>query len=274
MNLSDPLSGHPQFWRWRQPRAWSAGTAAFGNVVADVVDGINTFAAEHPPAPIRRGKSWPVALGCVMTLTHPDVGEALARLSGCCIVVDKRLRHRETVDQLCQDTTGIPQVFLPGFDGLAPLGPYGPAVIGAGSPWPIADVTLGPARFAGWRPEKKGAQAPLLHSKLLVLGVAEAGEWDEDPGMGMNYKIAPKKAWLGSANWTEPSPTHLEFGVWTTDRGLVAATFDFMTDVIAFSEPLDTAATEPTPELVRAVWDDASVAEALADMPDGPEFET
>jgi hypothetical protein len=273
VDVSDPLSGHPQFSRWRRLRAWSAGTASFGSVVADLVDGIKMFAAEHPPVPVRRGESWPVALGCVMALTNPDVVEALARLGGCCVVVDKKLRHRKAVDRLCQEACGIPQVFLRDFDELAPPGPHGPTVICPSSPWPISDVTLGPARLAGWRPEKKGAQAPLLHSKLLVLGTAEAWEWDEEPGMGMNYKLTPKKAWLGSANWTEPSPNHLEFGVWTTDRELVAATFEFVTDVIAFSEPLDTVETDPTPELAQAVWDDAAFAEALADMPDEPEFE-
>jgi hypothetical protein len=81
VDVSDPLSGHPQFSRWRQPRAWSAGTASFGNVVANLVDGINTFAAEHPPAPVRRRGTWPVAVGH-MALTNPDVDDALAQLRG------------------------------------------------------------------------------------------------------------------------------------------------------------------------------------------------
>ncbi|MGH4019058.1 MAG: hypothetical protein ACRDT0_07435 [Pseudonocardiaceae bacterium] len=43
-------------------------------------------------------------------------------------------------------------------------------------------------------------------------------------------------------------------------------TFQFLLDMLKFSEPFDTPSDHPHPELVDAEWDDAAFAEYLADM--------
>ena len=74
----------------------------------------------------------------------------------------------------------------------------------------------------------------------------------------MQFRFEPKRAWLGSANWTKHASQHLEFGLWTTDAVLVERTYRFVLDVIRFSEPFDTATDHPEPELIAAEWDDAA----------------
>ena len=121
---------------------------------------------------------------------------------------------------------------------------------------------LGPVRAAGWRGDP---QARLLHAKLLVLGDV-IGYEDDEFDLGVHFSFKPKKAWLGSANWTKGATQHLEFGLWTTDQTLVESTFSFVLGVIRFSEPFDTATDNPEPELVAVDWDEAAFAEAAAEM--------
>ena len=68
--------------------------------------------------------------------------------------------------------------------------------------------------------------------------------------------------WWGSANWTQLSPSHLEVGFACDDPALVRDAADFVADVIAFSEPVDTTCVGPEPNLVPAEFDDAAMAEA------------
>ncbi len=56
-----------------------------------------------------------------------------------------------------------------------------------------------------------------------------------------------RSLWWGSANWTTASPQHLETGFWSDDEALVAHAKDFVSSVIAFSEPWDSAAVGPEP---------------------------
>jgi len=127
---------------------------------------------------------------------------------------------------------------------------------------PLEDRELGPVRVAGWR--KAGAQLrPLLHSKMVVCCVAHS--WDNPIGVWTDY-LDPVSVWMGSANWTTASAYHLESGLWTTDPALLEAAFDYITAVIKISEPADSQAVHPSPELVQAEWDDAAFAEVLAEM--------
>lgn len=100
----------------------------------------------------------------------------------------------------------------------------------------------------------------------MVLGDAIGWDSDEWPDWGVHFRFEPKLAWLGSANWTKGAAQHLEFGLWTTDPDLVDSTFQFVVDVIRFSEPFDTATDHPEPELVAAEWDEDAFREAAAEM--------
>ncbi|GAA3952730.1 hypothetical protein GCM10023085_39040 [Actinomadura viridis] len=60
----------------------------------------------------------------------------------------------------------------------------------------------------------------MLHSKMLVLGVATYYEDDEEFA-GDILTFRPKSTWMGSANWTQAARNHIEFGMWSTDPDLV-----------------------------------------------------
>ena len=75
-------------------------------------------------------------------------------------------------------------------------------------------------------------------------------------------QFEPRTVWWGSANWTPRSSKHLEVGFACNDPALTQEATDFIADVIAFSEPVDTTCAGPGPNLVRVEFDDAEMAEA------------
>ena len=85
-----------------------------------------------------------------------------------------------------------------------------------------------------------------------------------DPDIWSEWHFVPQSIWSGSANWTEASRSHLEVGFLCDDPSLVRAAEHFVADVIAFSEPVDTACVGPEPNLVRAEYDDEAMAQAAA----------
>jgi len=188
---------------------------------------------------------------------------ALASMDSTCIVMDKGAGDRRGAEALLAEGNPMPIVYLPGFDEMGKPEPDGsrPIMYPGGMSGKTVEE-LGPVRSAGWRGDKH----PLLHAKLLVLGDAIGWESDEFPDWGVHFRFEPSKAWLGSANWTTGSAQHLEFGLWTTDLSLVEHTFKFVLDVIRFSEPFNTEADHPEPELVAAEWDDEAFYEAVSEM--------
>jgi hypothetical protein len=189
------------------------------------------------------------ALGCVPYLTSQAVVTELLALDRHCIVIDKQA-HASSARQRLASGSGIETRHLPGFTELGVLDENNmPPVIGptSGLPEPIE---LGPVRLAGWRRDTTGRPRPLLHAKMLVLGIARFTETD----MGEAWGFDAKRTWMGSANWTEAAVTHLEFGVWSDDPDLVAANLRFLLDVLRFSEPSSSATAGPEPDLVEAVW--------------------
>lgn len=124
---------------------------------------------------------------------------------------------------------------------------------------------LGPVRVLGWR--GKDAGKPLLHAKLLVLGELAHNIYGPDDGYGIEVcQFEPQAVWWGSANWTESARSHLEVGFACDDPALAREAADFVADVIAFSEPADTACPGPEPNLVRAEFDDEAMAEYAAEF--------
>lgn len=261
--MYDPLSSHEVFKRWTAASRWSTGTVTFGGVIDDLVDGVVEF-ARRPRENSYRHWELSAAVGCVPWMNNERMTAALASMGATCIVMDKGARDRRAAEALLTKGSPMPIAYLPGFDDMAKPAPDGtrPIMLPGGLSGEIVEE-LGPVRAAGWRGDSR---RPLLHAKLLVLGDAIGWESDEYPDWGVHFRFEPRKAWLGSANWTKASVQHLEFGLWTTDPSLMKRTFQFVLDIIRLSEPFDTATDHPEPELIAAEWDEEAFREAAAEM--------
>jgi hypothetical protein len=251
-----PLGDYETFRGWSgQPRSWGPEDARwrvwFGG---NVVDGLCGVLDEHLAAQ-RRGV--PAAIGCVPWLTSAAVVDRLLNLTACCVVLNKGARFPPP-PRLVNSANGLPntaipnlELMTPAVDGNAPvLGPYGP----------MPEHDIGPVRLLGHDREDR---KPLLHAKLLVLG--EIAEIAYGPGEGpfvWESHFVPQAVWWGSANWTALSRSHLEVGFFCNDPALTRDAADFVADVIAFSEPVDTTCVGPEPNLVHVEFDDAAMAEA------------
>ncbi|MFD2422395.1 hypothetical protein [Amycolatopsis pigmentata] len=189
---------------------------------------------------------------------------ALATLGGCCIVITKGANDLRAAQALHANGHALPTSYLPGFDEVGLVRPDGQRpIIGPNGVAGESLDELGPVRRAGWRGDKS---APLIHAKLLVLGDAWGYDADENGEWGPQFRFRPSRAWLGSANWTQGAVDHLEFGLWTGEQQLVEHTFQFLLDMLKFSEPLETTHDNPQPELGDAEWDDDAFAEYFAEM--------
>jgi len=179
-------------------------------------------------------------------------------------VITKGANDLRAAQALYVNGHALPTLYLPGFDEVGLVRPDGqrPIIGPSGMAGESLDE-LGPVRRAGWRGDRS---APLIHAKLLVLGNAWGYDNDEDGEWGLQFRFRPRRAWLGSANWTQGAAEHLEFGMWTDESQLVEHTFQFLLDMLKFSEPLDTANDHPYPELLDAEWDEVAFTEYLADM--------
>jgi hypothetical protein len=195
------------------------------------------------------------------------VAEALASFDQCCVVVDKQQPQYVAVRQLAAEgkplssayLEGLGEVALPDENGNPPvIHPY------SGMPEP---VELGPVRVAGWRRAPDGSARPMLHSKVLVLGVTTYYE-DDEMFAGDVLTFDPKATWMGSANWTYAARRNIEFGVWSSDSELVRHNYEYLLSLLKFSEPRRATAIGPEPELVSAVWDNDAFREYFAEHPD------
>jgi hypothetical protein len=246
-------------------RPWSAGTVVHGsNVLDDLVAGLTRHSATDWTTEYRR-RTDPsaAAIGCVPWLTDDAVARALASFGQCCIVVDKQQPQYHAVRQLADNGKPLSSAYLHGFDEIAlPDEDGNPPVIHPDSR--RLSVKLGPVRVAGWRRAEDGTARPMLHSKMLVLGVTTFYEDDEEFA-GNILTFHPKSTWMGSANWTRQARNHIEFGLWSTDPDLVQHNYEYLLSLLKFSEPRGASAIGPEPELVSAVWDDAAFAEYWAE---------
>lgn len=259
-----PLGDYAQLLK-SEARPWSAGTIVHGSkVLDDLVAGLERHTnTDWTTKHWRRTDPRPAVIGCVPWLTDFPVARALAAFDQCCIVVDKQQPEYNAVRQLAARGKPLSSAYLDGFDEIAlPDEDGNPPVIDPGTG--RFDVDLGPVRVAGWRRAQDGAPRPMLHSKMLVLGVTTYYEDDEEfAGDILNFR--PKSTWIGSANWTQAARNHIEFGMWSTDPDLVRHNYDYLLSLVRFSEPRGAASIGPEPELVSAVWDHAAFASYFAE---------
>jgi hypothetical protein len=115
-------------------------------------------------------------------------------------------------------------------------------------------------RVYGWREQQRNFK-PLLHAKLLVLGEVRVDTPCPEAPYHEELDFVPQQVWFGSANWTEGSTSHLEFGFVCQDPQLVRDTTSFVEDVIAGSEPVGTTHPGPEPNLVYVDFGDPTPEE-------------
>lgn len=265
-----PLGSFAQFSRWQEGLSWGPDqtwSVAFGPGVVDhLVAGLRHYSAKA--ARSRPGKAEPFAVvaGCVPWLTSETVVDELVSVSGgVCIAVDKG-GVSPAVRRLMQTGSGMRQGCLAGLLEYGEANEHGEApVIGPYDRMP-GDAAIGPVRLVGYRKTSGGRSVPLLHAKLMVVGCSWI--WENDGG-GWDEHFTPIAAWTGSANWTVMAGKHLELGLWTEDPAFCSHAWEFVSDVMAFSEPFHSGAAGPEPSLVPVTWDDDAFVELLQEMRDG-----
>jgi len=203
-----------------------------------------------------------VVLGCVPWISSDDVADALIAVGTCCIVVDKDAKDKAQLDRIDAECNGVRQMLLRDIGLSAPQQGGKPPVINPLTWTAFEEQELEPVRMLGWTREKRGRSVPLLHAKVAVCCAAYG--WEGEFAT-WNHSLEPLSVWLGSANWTQWSPKHLEFGAWTTDRALTSTAFEFVSDVIRSSEPRSSVESRPSPNLVEGEWDDDAFAELAAE---------
>jgi phosphatidylserine/phosphatidylglycerophosphate/cardiolipin synthase-like enzyme len=219
-----------------------------------VVDGLAQALEEHYHA--NKGRRIPAALGCVPWFDNAAIGQLLADMQ-CCVIIDKPGPDESfsaAVRNLQADGDGLPTNALTPLSDLMPLEDGRRALVGPSSD---IGVMVGPVRLAGYAGHRR--RGPLLHAKMIVLGAL----WDDDEDFTGDVFL-PESVWLGSANWTDASSQgHLEFGILSTDRKLVRTSYEFLADVLTVSEPFDSKARRPTPELAPVEYDSEAFDAAI-----------
>jgi hypothetical protein len=130
------------------------------------------------------------------------------------------------------------------------------------------EYDIEPVRVYGWRNQEhagKRADKPLLHAKLLVLGEVQVETPCPEAPYHEELHFVPQSVWFGSANWTEGSKYHHEFGFVCQDPLLLRETTSFVEDVIAASEPVGSTCAGPEPNLVYVDFGDPD-PEDIAEM--------
>jgi hypothetical protein len=237
------------------------------DVLAGLIKGIDDFNSDV----VSRRAGWtrrdgPAMLGAFMWLDDPQLLERIAGFHSACVAFTKqphmnelkRARFRDVLDR----SPGFPAKALHELEWLLPHDDEGQIpIVGPSSPTPA--VQLPALRSVGYR-KVGGRLVPILHAKLLLLGVLIWQE-DEDYGSGEVLRFKPERLWVGSANGTRSSRSSLEFGCWLDDWKLLEVARRFLAQVLRHSEPFDPDADDMTPELVDPDFDDEAFAEAVAE---------
>jgi len=210
----------------------------------------------------------PVLLGSAMWIDDLDLIGKIGELSAASIVVTKQGRKRserlklEPLRALNERTPGMPIRAFAELSGLAPRVGGEPAIVG---PYTAIDDAVVPAiRTLGYR--RLGALPPIIHAKLALL--VHLWWHDEGPLGHVDDVIGftPRRLWISSANFTRSSRRNLEFGYWTEEPTLVQGAERFLVRLMRSSEGLDPEADLFEPDLAPVQFDDAAMAEALAEL--------
>jgi hypothetical protein len=272
--VSNDVGRHPIFKAWSgRSNPWGPedrySVSFGGEVLADVVSGLDDFLRSDRWAPMRRT---PAVLGCVPWLTDDAVASRLLRFDDVCIVINKPHSppDREAV-RLQQQGRGFLLDSLPSFEWMAPRVNDQPAVLGP-TDAPRGQV-FESVRVAGVSKRSSGGVPPYVHAKMLLLGVI----WERDDHPS-GYPVTfwffePRRLWLGSANFTYNSRRSLEFGIWSDDRALLDHAKGFLADLLAYSEPFDSEHVTPEPELAPYDFDDEAMREYAAELGPDPDDE-
>jgi len=203
-----------------------------------------------------------------MWIDDPALIDKIGELAGACVVVRKQDRSEPKVEQLQrlrefnEWTPGLPIRAFAALSGLAPKVDGEPAVVGPYDPF---DDTVVPTfRTLGFR--KRRYPVPILHAKLVLLGHLW---WHDEGPLGHVEDVigfAPLRLWVSSANFTLSSRHSLEVGYWTEDQALLEGAERFLVKLMRYSEGVDPAADSFEPDLASVEFDDAAMAEALAEV--------
>jgi hypothetical protein len=210
-------------------------------------------------------------------LTSRAVAKRLLALSSYCVVVDKappNQRLRVPPELPLNPDRAFPNEAIWELRDLMPADVDGspPLTIGPHTPEDATAYEIDPVRVARWG-MRTDDQKPLPHAKLLVLGEVGAENFGPDfwPDYYVGCRFTPQRVWFGSANWTEAARHHLETGFVCDDPLLAQHATSFVAEMIAFSEPVDSACVGPEPNLVHVGYDEDAIAEAAAEMDFGPD---
>jgi hypothetical protein len=243
--------------------------AFFGrDVLRGLVEGIADFIHVRQARWRRFRSLGPVLLGSAMWIDDQDLIDKIGELSAAAIVVTKQGRKRserlklEPLRTLNERTPGMPIRAFAELSGLAPRVGGEPAIVGPYTPMDEAVVPT--IRTLGYR--RLGAFPPIIHAKLALLGHLW---WHDEGPLGHVEDVigfTPRRLWISSANFTRSSRRNLEFGYWTEEPTLVQGAERFLVRLMRSSEGLDPEADAFEPDLAPVQFDDAAMAEALAEL--------
>lgn len=247
--------------RWGPDNQWSVW---FGGGVVDALVETLDVHFYTPPQISRRYQPQPAVLGAVPWMTHEQVIDRLSHYRSCVVMAKPRPGKtlKDEIVAYARNGEPFPKEALYQLDDWGPIsGDGGPPLITPGAPFPVESNPLGPVRVVGYR----GDMTPILHTKLLLLGVIY---WLEDDELTWTERLMfrPDRVWWGSANFTTFSGSHLEMGTLSDDPALLEHALDYLIDLIRLSEPFDSVSYWPTPDLAAGTWDDDAFAELAAEV--------
>ncbi len=249
-----------------------AGNKAFfgRNVLRGLIEGIDDFLHLRERRWRQSRPVGPALLGSAMWIDDDELIDKLKELSATCIVITKQGRKQHELEKLQplralnDATAGMPIRTFPGLGGLAPKVDGEPVIVGPYSK--IDDSNLPTIRTLGYRKPGRGrGYPPIIHAKLALLGHLW---WHDEGPLGDVEDVAgftARRLWVSSANFTRSSRKSLEFGYWTEEPALVEGAERFLINLIRRSEDVDPDADSPEPTLAPVDFDDAAMAEALAE---------
>ena len=247
-----------------------AGNSAFfgRNVIQGLVDGIDDFIHERQPRWNQFRSLGATLLASSMWIDDDLLIDKIGELEAACVVITKQGRKDpeklQPLAQLNQRTPGIPIHAFSELTDLAPMVDSHPVVVGPSSP--LYDEPIPTIRTLGFRKSGPRDSPPIIHAKLALLGHLWWHDEDDSPGVVDVTGFEPFRLWISSANFTTSSRRSLEFGYWTEEPDLLKAAESFLVKLMRSSEALDPASDHFEPELVPVEYDDAAMAEAMAEM--------